>query len=321
MSKIITDLTPAVSEKRVGLIGIGRMGVGIGTSFLRHGAHLNVKGNIQRTNIERLTALGATEYGSVIEIGKASDIVILSLPSSREVESVCLGKAGLFANLPRGSILIDTSTSHPSSTVALAEKAGENQIKFVDCPVTRSPKEAELGKLNSIVGADEEVFSEVAGIIAAFSETIIHAGPVGAGHKLKLLNNALSMGTVALAAEACMLATDLGIEIETLRALVSRGATNNGIFQGMCAFLLNEDPNALAFSISNAAKDVRYVLEQAKEVQACPPVLESVSAKFNGAVEMGLGDKTLPYLTEACVSNRPKSLPNTQKIKVEKRHG
>lgn len=306
MVTTITDFVPTVTGRKIGLIGVGKMGVGIGTNLLRHGAFLQIKGRTNREGIDCLAKAGAKEHVSVLALGKESEAVILSLPSTKEVEQVCLGENGLFAALSPNNLVIDCTTSLPSSTVTLHEKASKACIRFVDAPVTRTPKEAELGRLVAILGSDEVEIPEVVGILAAFCETIIHVGSIGSGHKLKLLNNALTMSMTAAVAETCCLAMNLGINIATLRAIIGRGGANCGPFQGICSFLLGEDPQALAFSIENAAKDLRYLSEISKDVSILSPVIKSVTQKYEHAVDIGIGSKNLPHLVYAEISSNSK---------------
>lgn len=296
---VVMNLEPRVANVSIGLIGAGRMGVGMGANLLRNGALLNIKGNNKQENIARLVDMGAHTCSSIKEMAENAKIVLLALPSSVEVESVCLGSDGLIENLRADSVIIDTSTSDPSSTIKIANEAKKYGVKFVDAPVTRSPKEAELGTLNSIIGTDMHDREFVTHIVAAYSEAVIYAGEVGSAHRLKLLNNSLSMGMVALVTEACQLARKMDIDIGVLRALVGRGATNNGVFQAMCSFLLGEDDKALNFSILNASKDIRYVVSLAEKYQCDVPVLRNISNKFGNAVANGFGDCTLPHLVEA----------------------
>ncbi|MGY3622106.1 NAD(P)-dependent oxidoreductase [Bradyrhizobium sp. USDA 10063] len=288
--------TRTAAGQRIGLIGAGRMGTGMGISLLRHGTELHIKANKSRTGADRLIGMGAHEHASIAELARHVDAVVLSLPSSREVEAVCLGQYGLFAHLPRQSLVVDCTTSYPASTLALAEHAQKRGLHFIDAPVTRSPEHAEQGRLNAIVGSHENAFHAAADVLAAFCENIVHVGAVGQGHKLKLVYNSMTMGIAAVAAETCQLANGLGVDLATLRSLVSRGATNSGIFQNFAAFLLGERPDVLAISITNAAKDIDCGMRLAGETAIPAPVLTAAAQKLHTCVAEGKGELTLPHL-------------------------
>ncbi|MCK1727447.1 NAD(P)-binding domain-containing protein [Bradyrhizobium sp. 142] len=158
MTETPSTATPGKVGQRIGLIGAGRMGTGIGISLLRHGTELHIKVNRTRVGAERLTGMGAHEHTAISELARHVSAVVLSLPSSCEVEEVCLGQHGLFAHLPRESLILDCTTSYPASTLTLAEQAKKQALHFIDAPVTRSPEQAEQGRLNAIVGSDQNTF-------------------------------------------------------------------------------------------------------------------------------------------------------------------
>ncbi|MCP3392128.1 NAD(P)-dependent oxidoreductase [Bradyrhizobium sp. CCGB12] len=292
----LSAATPGTARQRIGLIGAGRMGTGMGISLLRHGAELHIKANKSRVGAERLIGMGAYEHTAISELARHVSAVVLSLPSSCEVEAVCLGQHGLFAHLARQSLILDCTTSYPASTLALAEQALKRDLHFVDAPVTRSPEQAEEGHLNAIVGSSENTFAAAARVLTAFCENIVHVGDVGQGHKLKLVYNSMTMGIAAVAAEACQFAEAIDVDLATLRCLVSRGATNSGIFQNFAAFLLGEKRNALAISIANARKDIDCGVRLANETALRVPVLTAAAQKLHTSVAEGKGELTLPHL-------------------------
>ncbi|MCK1641434.1 NAD(P)-dependent oxidoreductase [Bradyrhizobium sp. 157] len=273
------------------------MGTGMGISLLRHQIELHIKANKNRFGADRLTNAGAHEHPSIAELAQHVSAVVLSLPSSNEVEAVCLGQDGLFVHMPPGGLIIDCSTSYPTSTVALADEAQRRGVSFIDAPVTRSPEQAELGLLNAIVGSNEKLFPVAEGILAAFCETVLHVGDVGQGHRLKLVYNSMTMGIAAVVAEVCQFAHGLDIDLVTLRSLVSRGSTNSGIFQAFVAFLLGEKPDVLAISMANSAKDIDCAVRLADESAVSVPVLVAVAHKLNLSVMAGKGELTLPNLS------------------------
>ncbi|MCG2631958.1 MULTISPECIES: NAD(P)-dependent oxidoreductase [Bradyrhizobium] len=271
----------------------------MGISLMRHQIELHIKANKNRFGANRFASAGAREHPSIAELAQHVSAVVLSLPSSREVEAVCLGQDGLFVHMSRGGLIIDCTTSYPASTVTLAEQAQEHGLGFVDAPVTRSPEQAEFGLLNAIVGSNETLFPVAEGILAAFCETVLHVGEVGQGHKLKLVYNSMTMGIAAVAAEVCQFAKALDIDLVTLRSLVSRGSTNSGIFQAFAAFLLGEKPDVLAVSIANSAKDINCAVRLAGENVVSVPILAAAANKLNASVASGKGELTLPHLSHS----------------------
>ena len=133
-------------------------------------------------------------------------IVLLCVTGSREVEAIVRGKDGLKAGLKPGSVVIDCSTADPTSTTALAEELAALGIGYADAPLSRTPKEAWEGTLDTMVGADEATFSRIRPVLETWAGKIVHIGGVGDGHRMKLLNNFVSLGYAAIYAEALTLA-------------------------------------------------------------------------------------------------------------------
>ena len=154
--------------------------------------------------------------------------------------------------------MIDTSTSQPGSTLRIAADLKPKGVRFVDAPLTRTPVEAEQGRLNTMVGADHATFEEIEPVLKAFCENIFHVGDVGAGHKIKLINNCAAIGQMALIAEALTACAKLGVDPKKYFQLVSPGAANSGIFQMLAGQAIEGDFKGMKFGLANAAKDVRY---------------------------------------------------------------
>ncbi|MDO3340065.1 NAD(P)-dependent oxidoreductase [Mycobacteroides abscessus subsp. abscessus] len=286
---------PHLSGQAVGLVGAGRMGKGIGLCLLRQGAKLRVIANKDRSGTNELIDHGATESRSLAELADGCAVVVLSLPSSAQVENVCGQDGGLFGALSQGAVVLDTTTAWPQSTIALAQQAGALGIRFVDAPVTRSPEHARQGALNSMLGCTGD-FRGLIDVVSAYSATITRVGPVGSAHQMKIVYNAMTMGISAVVAEACQLAASMDVDLHTLRSIVSMGSTNSGIFQKTTEYLLEEDTTVLSISLENAAKDIRLAVDAAAENKLSLRSLAAASETYQEACHAGLADKTLPNL-------------------------
>ena len=141
-------------KQRVGFVGVGYMGHGMAKNLVEKGHPLSIKGNRNRQPIDDLIARGARELATPREIAEASDIVFLCLPGSPQVEEAVRGADGLKAGARAGLIIVDTSTADPNSTLALAAELGPLGVRFIDAPLGRTPKEAESGELDTMIGAE-----------------------------------------------------------------------------------------------------------------------------------------------------------------------
>ena len=197
-------------------------------------------------------------------------------------------------------MIVDTSTSEPATTTRTREALAQKGVRFVDAPLARTPVEAEAGKLNIMVGADDATFAEISPVLGAFCENIIHAGPPGHGHILKLINNFIAQAICTATAEACAAAAKSGLSIRKLHQVISAGAVNSGLFQLLVGRMLESgDLTGLKFSLTNAAKDLRYYTHFTESMMIPSLIGEAVHQSLVTANAMGLGDKYVPSLIEA----------------------
>lgn len=288
-----------MQQPRVGFIGLGMMGHGMAANLLRKGFTLAVKVNRDRSRIGDILAAGAKECATNAEVARASDVVIICVTGSPQVEDIVFGEAGLLSAAREGLVVIDTSTAEPGSTARIREALAKKAAIFVDAPLARTPKEAEEGRLNSMVGADDATFARVKPVLAAFCENIFHVGPPGAGHTLKLVNNFMALTIAASIAEAFAVAARAGVRLDKLFEVVSQGALNSNIFQMIGGGAVQGDLTRMKFSIRNAAKDLRYYTHLAESLPVASFVGEAVHQSFEQAVALGFGDKLLASMIEA----------------------
>ncbi len=289
-----------MSQPRIGFVGIGLMGHGIARNLVAKGYPLALRVHRNRAPAADLLAAGATEAHSHAELARGADIVILCVTGAPQVEEVVLGTDGLASGARQGLIIIDTSTSEPSMTTRMREALSPKGVRFVDAPLARTPVEAEQGRLNIMVGADDATFAELTPVLSAFCENIIHAGPSGHGIILKLINNFIAQAICTATAEACAAAAKSGLSLAKLHAVISAGAVNSGLFQMLVGKMLESgDLSGLKFTLSNAAKDLRYYTHFTESMMLPSIVGEAVHQSLVTANALGFGDKYVPSLIEA----------------------
>jgi len=285
---------------RIGFIGIGMMGHGMAKNLLAKGYPLTFKVNRNRANIEDLLAGGAKEAQSNAECAREADIVFVCVTGSPQVEQVVFGADGLLEAARPGLRVVDTSTAEPASGARVREAFAARGVKFIDAPLARTPKEAEEGRLNTMVGAEPEDFAALKPVLAAFCENIFHVGPPGHGHVLKLVNNMMAMSFAACIAEAFAVAAKSGLDLNRLYEVVSVGGVNCGIFQMMATRMLEEGQlDGMKFGIANGQKDLRYYTHLAETLPVPAFMGEAAHQNFVQAVNLGFGDKLIASLFEA----------------------
>lgn len=144
------------------------------------------------------------------------------------------------------------STAEPASTIRIARDVEAKGGQFGDTPMTRTPKEAEAGTLVLMVGGPPDVHARIRPVLEAFANTIVHAGPVGAVHQLKLINNFVAIAHAAVAAEAIAVATKTAVDMTALRDIVMAGSGASTMFGRLMNVPLKDDDTRLQFTIRNA---------------------------------------------------------------------
>ena len=282
----------------IGFIGVGLMGAGMAKNILTKGYPLMIMGHTNREPVERLKKLGATEATSPKELASKVDVLHLCVTGSPQVEAIMNGPDGIFASGKKGLIVIDCSTSNPVSTMALAESAQAHGMTLIDAPLGRTPAEAEAGTLDTMVGADQATFYKVKPILDCWAGNVVHLGPVGLGHKMKLINNFIAMGYAALYSEAIGIARKAGLSKEQFHAVVGSSRMRNGFYDTFMKWTMEGDENAHRFTISNAHKDMRYLSSLANEVGALHPIQAMVKNSFAGMEAAGQAQRYVPMLAD-----------------------
>ena len=282
----------------IGFIGVGLMGAGMAKNILTKGYPLMIMGHTNREPVERLKKLGATEATSPKELASKVDVLHLCVTGSPQVEAIMNGPDGIFASGKKGLIVIDCSTSNPVSTMALAESAQAHGMTLIDAPLGRTPAEAEAGTLDTMVGADQATFDKVKPVLDCWAGNVVHLGPVGLGHKMKLINNFIAMGYAALYSEAIGIARKAGLSKEQFHAVVGSSRMRNGFYDTFMKWTMEGDENAHRFTISNAHKDMRYLSSLANEVGALHPIQAMVKNSFAGMEAAGQAQRYVPMLAD-----------------------
>ena len=291
-------------KRNVGLIGVGMMGHGIAYNIARHGHPLRVLDHPGNQPIDDLKTAGVTTAASPAELAAAVDVLILCVTGSPQVEAVLQGDDGVLKAPKPGTVVIYFSTAVPSSTARVGAVVTARGGRFLDAPMTRTPKEAREGRLNLLVGGDDALFAECRPLLACFAENITHVGPVGAGHRMKLLHNFVSLGTVSLIAEAAACAERAGVSAGVFVDVLANGGGGGAALERLRPFLTDRDPSRLRFSIANAHKDLSYYTTMARETGTSQGIADAVLQTLAGAIEAGQAQAMLPEITTLLAGRR-----------------
>ncbi|MBK7080609.1 MAG: NAD(P)-dependent oxidoreductase [Betaproteobacteria bacterium] len=280
----------------IGFVGAGWMGTGMAMRLLAAGHPVSVHAHRHRSGVDRLCARGAAEASNLAALARGAEVIVLSLSDAEAVRAVL---DGVGPGLRAGCLVIDTTTSDPRVTRALAESLSARGVRLVDAPVTGGPAQAEAGVLGSLVGCAASDFDAVQRIASCYSTVVQRMGEVGSGHAAKLLNNFVTQGTVVLLAEAYARARDNGIDWQALYAVMGAGAARSGTLEKVVGPALGGDYDGSKFTIRNAAKDLGYYCALAAGSDRGPSTLgEVIRQRFADAQASGAGNRFVSRLLD-----------------------
>ncbi len=246
-----------------GYIGLGNMGGALARRLLL--SHPLTVFDLSPAAIEACVAAGASAANGVRAIAEACDTVMMCLPTSNEVRSVIFDPDGLRAGLRPGALVVDMTTGEPAATREMAAKLAEDGIEMIDAPVSGGPQGADAGTIAIMVGANAAQFERIRPTLAAISPNVFHAGDVGSGHVMKVVNNVMSASNRAIAFEAVTLAVKNGIDphvcVEILQKGSGRGYPTEVTFPN---FVL-ADELAQGFSLGLMHKDVSIATQLGRD--------------------------------------------------------
>lgn len=291
---------------RISMIGVGLMGHGIAANLLKKGHELSFLEHPGNQPTADLMSQGALAMPTIESLAATADMVLVVVTGSPQVEQVVRGPGGLLAHMRPGLVVIDCSTAIPDSTVALAQAVEAAGGAFADAAMTRTPKEAAEGRLNLLVGAPPALFERIRPVLACFAENITHAGPVGAGHRLKLLHNFVSLGSVTLMAEAFACAEQSGIPAELLVDTLAKGGGWGAALDRIKPYVLEGKAEHFRFSVANASKDLTYYNGMAQASGVSSAVAQGVLSDLQAVVQAGQAEAYMPLLASLLGVGKPR---------------
>lgn len=282
----------------IGFIGVGLMGHGMAKNIVEKGYKLVVMAHRNREPVDDLIGRGAKEAKTPRELAAQCDIVHICVSASPQVEAIIRDPDGIIASGKKGLIVVDCSTSDPVSSLKLASELKESGMHFADAPLSRTPKEAEAGTLDTMVGADPEIFAKIKPVLECWAGVIVHLGEVGLGHKMKLINNFISLGYAAIYAEALAIGRRNGITPEMFHSVIGQGRMRCGFYDTFMKWTVERDEYAHRFTINNAHKDMRYMSSMANASGNVNPIQAAVKNSFAAMEAAGHGARFVPMLAD-----------------------
>ncbi len=273
---------------KIGFAGIGAMGTPMSINLIKAG-HKLVLFDIDPKKAQAVAATSECEIAtSLADMASKSDTVITMLPDGKLVHKALLGAGGICETLKPGSLIIDMSSSSPMGTHELGAILEKKGFQFIDAPVSNGVKGATAATLSIMVGGDKAIFERVKPLLEKMGNQIYHAGPLGAGHAIKALNNYVSAAGMIAACEAMHAGAAFGIDPNVAIDIINTSSGYNGTTQRKCKqFMISGAYNA-GFSTGLMAKDVRTALEIA-QAMGTSTILAKPTADIWDDMEKKLG--------------------------------
>lgn len=278
---------------RVGFIGLGAMGGPMARNVIKAGFAVTVWARRPEAAVAWRDA-GALWADAPAELASASDVVVLSVTNSPDVQELVTGSNGILPGAHTGLTIVDTSTIAPAVSRSLAEKAAEQGVLMLDAPVSGGTMGAEAGTLTIMAAGDRAGYDHALPVLQAMGKNIFHVGPAGAGQVIKLVNNVLVGIIAAATAEAFVLGAKAGADVQTMADVV--GASAGASWQLANQFPIRAFNGSFqpGFMTDLLHKDLGLALDLGEEQQA-PLLLTALARQLYGvshAVGYGRDDYT-----------------------------
>jgi 3-hydroxyisobutyrate dehydrogenase-like beta-hydroxyacid dehydrogenase len=280
-----------------GFIGLGIMGSRMAANLRRAGLELTVYNRTRETAERWAAEHGAAVAASAAEVARASDVVVTMVVDGDQVEEVLLGDGGVVEGAGDGLLCVDCSTIAPRRTLEIGERLAETGVALIDAPVTGSAPRAQDGTLTIMVGGETADVERARPLLDAMGEHVVHAGPLGHGELVKVINNAVAAANCAVVGEALLVGRRAGVDLDALVQVMALGSGGSKMLELKAGPMREHDYTTL-FKLDHMLKDVRYCLEEGQAAGA--PFSSAAQAReiLTAAAGRGLGDKDFAAMIE-----------------------
>jgi 3-hydroxyisobutyrate dehydrogenase-like beta-hydroxyacid dehydrogenase len=278
---------------QVAFLGLGIMGSRMAANLVKAGFELTVW-NRTRARADEFCAAHprARQAATPDEAAAGAELVVTMLVDGPQVQEVLAAAAP-----PPGSLCVDCSTIGPSATRAIAARLADRGVRLIDAPVTGSSPRAEDGTLTIMVGGAREDFARARPALDAMGRLIVHAGPLGHGQLVKLINNAVAATNAAVLGEALLVASRAGVDLDALTQVMAAGSGGSSMLELKAGPMRKHDYTTL-FKLEHMLKDVRLCLEEGEVVGAPFQFAALTREILTAAVGRGLGEHDFAALIE-----------------------
>ncbi|MGO9882260.1 MAG: NAD(P)-dependent oxidoreductase [Solirubrobacteraceae bacterium] len=252
-------------SERVAFLGLGIMGSRMAANVARAGYELTVWNRTTATAERFASEHGATLAPTPADAARDATVVITMVVDGDQVEHVLLGSGGAASAAASGTLFVDCSTIGPAATRQIAGVLGERGLTLIDAPVTGSSPKAEDGTLTFMVGASGEDFERIKPLLDAMGELIVHAGPLGHGQMVKLINNAVAAANATVVGQALLVGSKAGLDLDALVKVLGSGAGGSTML-GLKSGPMRAHDYSTLFKLEHMLKDVNLCLDEGQDL-------------------------------------------------------
>ncbi|MFI0820203.1 L-threonate dehydrogenase [Streptomyces sp. NPDC021098] len=278
------------ARPRVGVVGLGAMGLGMARSLRRAGYEVGVV-DLRPEVAAGFARDGGTAFASPGELAAAVDVMVSVVVDAAQVESVLFGAGGAAARLRPGAVFVMCSTVDPGWSAALEGRLAERGVLYLDAPLSGGAARAATGELTMMTSGSAAAYAVADPVLEAMSGTVYRLGErAGIGSKVKVINQLLAGVHIAAAAEAMALGLKAGVPAETLYEVITHSAGNSWMFENRMAHVLAGDYTPLS-AVDIFVKDLGLVLDSARPERFPLPLTATAHQMFLQASASGLGSE------------------------------
>ena len=284
----------ALSDWRVGMVGLGALGLPMAVNLRRAGLTLQVHTRSRRAENDPELS-GACRCKNPAATAENVDVLLLCVSDDSAVNDVLFGQDGAAEQLEPGSIVIDCSTISPKGAQQAAAQLERIGVRYIDAPVTGGTEGARAGTLTVLVGGDAAVLAKVRPLLDVIGGPVHHIGPVGRGQQAKAVNQVLVAGSYAAVAEAIALGQRLKLPMQQVIEALGSGAAGSWALNHRSEAMLQGN-YPLGFKLSLHRKDLGIALETANSVELDMPITALVAQLETDLIQKGYGDDDVSAL-------------------------
>ena len=280
---------------RIGVFGIGKMGFPISCNLFDDGNEV-IAYDISPKSIEMLNEKGIRVAKSPKDVMENADVVFSILNECSQLAAMLDGEDGILAGAGSGKTIIDLSTSDPDASSALGEKLIENGVQYIDCGMTGGRVGAVNRNLVFMAGGDRPTFDKYVPLLKSISKSITFVGPLGSGHRMKLLHNAVSNSTFMAVIEAVVLGRMYDMDLQAMIDVFNVGNARSYATEVRYPKYIIPGGFDMGYMFKTGEKDFRMIMEIAKRKNFNMEISKITHNYYKYGVDIGRGDDDVTQL-------------------------